>query len=93
MHPRRTGTRTRRRPPAQFLPPGTQALAEEARAASPTGPGPVGPGPLARTSADATPSANLPRRPGPIFHMPHHRTALADYRQDDDTARPHAHYR
>ena len=66
---------------AQFLPPGTHALAEEVRAASP----PLG--------ADATPSANLPRRPGPIFHMPYHRTALADYRQDDDTARPHAHYR
>ena len=43
--------------------------------------------------ADATPSANLPRRPGPVLHMPHHRTALADYRQDDDTTRPHAHYR
>ena len=42
---------------------------------------------------DTTPSANLPRRPGPVLHMPHHRTALADYRQDDDTTRPHAHYR
>ncbi|QQO78670.1 tetratricopeptide repeat protein [Actinomyces sp. HMT897] len=28
----------------------------------------------------ATPSANLPRRPGPVLHMPHHRTALAGYR-------------
>ena len=63
-------------------------------------PHPVAPTPtgLALTASpplgtDATPSANLPRRPGPIFHMPHHRTALADYRQDDDTARPHAHYR
>ena len=43
--------------------------------------------------ADATPSANLPRRPGPVLHMPHHRTALADYHSDDDTTRPHAHYR
>ena len=42
---------------------------------------------------DTTPSANLPRRPGPVLHMPHHRTALADYRSDDDTTRPHAHYR
>ena len=28
----------------------------------------------------ATPSANLPRRPGPVLHMPYHRTALAGYR-------------
>ena len=63
-------------------------------------PHPVAPTPtgLALTASpplgtDATPSANLPRRPGPILHMPHHRTALADYRQDDDTTRPHAHYR
>ena len=61
----------------------------------PTTPTPTG---LALTASpplgtDAVLSANLPRRPGPIFHMPHHRTALADYRQDDDTARPHAHYR
>ena len=61
----------------------------------PTAPTPTG---LALTAspplgADATPSANLPRRPGPIFHMPYHRTALADYRSGDDTTRPHAHYR
>ena len=61
----------------------------------PTAPTPTG---LALTAspplgADTTPSANLPRRPGPVLHMPHHRTALADYRQDDDTTRPHAHYR
>ena len=63
-------------------------------------PHPVAPTPtgLALTASpplgtDATPSANLPRRPGPVLHMPHHRTALADYRQDDDTTRPHAHYR
>ena len=43
--------------------------------------------------ADAVLSANLPRRPGPVLHMPYQRTALADYRQDDDTTRPHAHYR
>ena len=43
--------------------------------------------------ADAVLSANLPRRPGPVLHMPHHRTALADYHSGDDTTRPHAHYR
>jgi hypothetical protein len=63
--------------------------------APPTAPTPTG---LALTAspplgADAIPSANLPRRPGPVLHMPYHRTALADYRQDDDTTRPHAHYR
>jgi len=61
----------------------------------PTTPTPTG---LALTASpplgtDTTPSANLPRRPGPVLHMPHHRTALADYRSDDDTTRPHAHYR
>ncbi|WP_314719646.1 tetratricopeptide repeat protein, partial [uncultured Actinomyces sp.] len=61
----------------------------------PTTPTPTG---LALTASpplgtDATPSANLPRRPGPIFHMPYQRTALADYHSDDDTTRPHAHYR
>ena len=63
-------------------------------------PHPVAPTPtgLALTAspplgADAVLSANLPRRPGPVLHMPHHRTALADYQQDDDTTRPHAHYR
>ena len=63
-------------------------------------PHPVAPTPtgLALTAspplgADAVLSANIPRRPGPIFHMPYHRTALADYRQDDDTTRPHARYR
>ena len=61
----------------------------------PTAPTPTG---LALTASpplgtDTTPSANLPRRPGPVLHMPHHRTALADYRSDDDTTRPHAHYR
>ena len=61
----------------------------------PTAPTPTG---LALTAspplgADAVLSANLPRRPGPVLHMPHHRTALADYQQDDDTTRPHAHYR
>ena len=61
----------------------------------PTAPTPTG---LALTASpplgtDATPSANLPRRPGPVLHMPYQRTALADYRSDDDTTRPHAHYR
>ena len=61
----------------------------------PTTPTPTG---LALTASpplgtDAVLSANLPRRPGPVLHMPHHRTALADYQQDDDTTRPHAHYR
>ena len=61
----------------------------------PTAPTPTG---LALTASpplgtDAVLSANLPRRPGPVLHMPHHRTALADYQQDDDTTRPHAHYR
>ena len=61
----------------------------------PTTPTPTG---LALTASpplgtDAVLSANIPRRPGPVLHMPYHRTALADYRQDDDTTRPHAHYR
>ena len=61
----------------------------------PTAPVPTG---LALTAspplgADAVLSANIPRRPGPILHMPYHRTALADYRSDDDTTRPHARYR
>ena len=63
-------------------------------------PHPVAPTPtgLALTAspplgADAVLSANIPRRPGPVLHMPYHRTALADYRQDDDTTRPHARYR
>ena len=40
----------------------------------------------------ATPSANLPRRPGPVLHMPYHRTALAGYRPDGPQ-RAHARYR
>ena len=38
-------------------------------------------------------AVSLPRRLGPVLHMPYHRAALADYRQDNDTTRPHAHYR
>ena len=48
---------------------------------------------LLNIGTTSTPSANLPRRPGPIFHMPyHHRTALTTYRHDT-TTHPHAHYR
>ena len=78
--------------PGQSIPSFATSLEDNA---PPTTPTPTG---LALTAspplgADAVLSANIPRRPGPVLHMPYHRTALADYRQDDDTTRPHAHYR